>query len=63
MDINAANIGKRVIIKFGNSKYVVNLFCQKITLSSSDFSRLNINNKLNANTSLCPYLMLFLETV
>lgn len=50
---NAANVGKRVIIKFVKRKLTESVLPKQFTLSSTNFSRLNINNKLYVNTSLC----------
>ena len=52
---NATNASKRVIVKFVNQKHLESILSKKFTLSSTDFSRLNINNKVYANPSLCPY--------
>ena len=50
---NATNAGKRVIVKFVNQKHAESILSKKIALSSTDFSRLNINNKVYVNLSLC----------
>ena len=50
---NGANVVKRIIIKFVNRKLAESILPKKFTLSSTDFSRLNINNKIYVNTSLC----------
>ena len=53
---NATNASNRVIVKFVNRKLAESILSKKFTLSSTDFSRLNINNKVNnVNPSLCPY--------
>ena len=52
---NATNASKRVIVKFVNRKHAESILTKKLTLSSTDFSRLNINNKVYVNPSLCPY--------
>ena len=52
---NATNASKRVIVKFANRKHAESIVSKKFILSSTDFSRLNINNKVYANPSLCPY--------
>ena len=53
---NATNASNRVIVKFVNRKLAESILSKKFTLSSTDFSRLNINNKVNnVNLSLCPY--------
>ena len=52
---NATNASKRVIVKFVNRKDAESIMSKKFTLSSTDFSRLNINNKVYVNPSLCPY--------
>ena len=55
---NATNASKRVIVKFVNRKHAESILSKKFTLSSMDFSWLNINNKVNnANPSLCPYYL------
>ena len=41
---NATNASKRVIVKFVNRKHAESILTKKFTLSSTDFSRLNINN-------------------
>ena len=51
---NATSAGKRVIVKFVNRKHAESILSKKFTLSSTDFSRLNINNKLYVKPSLCP---------
>ena len=38
-----------------NQKHAESILTKKFTLSSTDFSRLNINNKVYVNPSLCPY--------
>ena len=50
---NATNVSKRVIIKFVNREHAESILSKKFTLSSTDFSRLNINN--NVKPSLSPY--------
>ena len=52
---NAANVCKRVIVKFVNRKHAKSIMSKNFTLSSTDFSRLNMNKKLYVNTSLSPY--------
>ena len=52
---NATNVSKRVIVKFVNRKHAESILSNKFTLSSTDFSRLNTNNKAYVNPSLCPY--------
>ena len=52
---NATNVSNRVIVKFVNCKHAESILSKTFTLSSTGFSRLNINNKLYVNTSLCPY--------
>ena len=52
---NATNASKRVIVKFVNRKHAESILTKKFTLSSTDFSRLNINNKVYVNPSLYPY--------
>ena len=52
---NATNLSKRVMVKFLNRKHAESILSKSFTLSSTDFSRLNINNKLYVNPSLCPY--------
>ena len=53
---NTTNASKRVIVKFVNRKHAESILSKKFTLSSMDFSRLNINNKVNnVNPPLCPY--------
>ena len=52
---NATNTSKRVIVKFVNQKHAESILTKTFTLSSTDFSRLNINNKVYVNPSLCPY--------
>ena len=52
---NATNASKRVIVKFVNRKHAESILTKKFTLSSTDFSRLNINNKVYVNPPLCPY--------
>ena len=52
---NATNVNKRVIVKFVNRKHAESILSKKFTLSSTYFSRLNINNKIYVNLSLCPY--------
>ena len=46
---NATNASKRVIVKFVNRKHAESILTKKFTLSSTDFSRLNINNKVYVN--------------
>ena len=52
---NATNASKRVIVKFVSRKHAESILSKNFTLSSTDFSRLNINNKIYVNPSLCPY--------
>ena len=52
---NATNANKRVIVKFVNWKHAESIMSKTFTLSSTDFSRLNVNNKVYVNPSLCPY--------
>ena len=52
---NATNVSKRVIVKFVNQKHAGSILSKKFTLSSTDFSRFNINNEVYVNLSLCPY--------
>ena len=52
---NATNVNKRVIVKFVNRKHAKSILSKNFTLSSTYFSRLNINNKIYVNLSLCPY--------
>ena len=52
---NATNVSKRVIVKFVNQKHTESILSKKFTLSSTDFSELNINNKLYVNLTLSPY--------
>ena len=52
---NATNASKRVIVKFVNRKHSESFLSKTFTLSSTDFFRLNINNKVYVNPCLCPY--------
>ena len=52
--LNATNVSKKVVVKFVNRKHTESILSNKFTLSSTDFSRLNINNKVYVNPSLCP---------
>ena len=52
---NATNASKRVIVKFVNRKHSESFLSKTFTLSSTDFFRLNINNKVYVNPYLCPY--------
>ena len=52
---NTTTVNKRVIVKFVNQKHAESILSKKFTLSSTDFSRLNINNKIYVNLSLFPY--------
>ena len=52
---NATNVSKSVIVKFVNRKHAESILPKKFTLSPTDFSRLNINNKVYVNPSLCLY--------
>ena len=52
---NATNVSKRVIVKFVDRKHAEPILSKKFTLSSTDCSRLNINNKVYVNPPLCPY--------
>ena len=47
---NAANVGKRVIVKFVNLTHAESILSKQFTRSSRDFSRFNMNN-LYVNTS------------
>ena len=55
---NATNASKRVIVKFVNRKHAESVISKKFILSSTDFSRLNVNNKV-----LTSVLSLFMGTV
>ena len=46
---------KRVIIKFVNRKHPEALLRNKKTISSKDFSHLNVHGKVFVSVSLCPY--------
>ena len=46
---------KRVIIKFVNRKHPEVLLRNKKTISSKDFSHLNVHGKVFVSVSLCPY--------
>ena len=46
---------KRVIIKFVNRKHPETLLRNKKTISSKDFSHLNVHGKVFVSVSLCPY--------
>ena len=52
---NAANVSKWVIVKFVNREHAKSILSKKFPLSSTNFSRLNINDKLYFNLSLCQY--------
>ena len=52
---NATNASKRVTVKFVNRKYAESFLSKTFTLSSTDFFRLDINNKVYVNPCLCPY--------
>ena len=52
---NATNASKRVIVKFVKWKHAESFLSKTFTLSSTDFFRLNINNKVYVNPCLCPY--------
>ena len=52
---NATNASKRVIVKFVKRKHAESFLSKTFTLSSTDFFRLNINNKVYVNPCLCPY--------
>ena len=52
---NATNVNKRVIVNFLNRNHVESILSIKFTLSFPKFLRLNINNKLCVNLSLCSY--------
>ena len=52
---SATNASKKVIVTFVNQKHAESILSKMFTLSSTDFSRLNINNKLYVNQSLCSY--------
>ena len=43
---NAANVSKWVIVNFVNRKHAKSILSKKFPLSSTNFSRLNINDKL-----------------
>ena len=49
---NATNTSKRVIVKFVNWKHTESILPKTFTLSFTDFSRLNINNKVYVSPSL-----------
>ena len=49
---NATITSKRVIVKFANWKHAESILSKTFTLSFTDFSRLNINNKVYVNPSL-----------
>ena len=51
---NVTNV-KRAIVKFVSRKHGESILSKKFTLSSTDFPRLNINNKLYVNPCPCPY--------
>ena len=55
---NPTNASKRVIVKFVNQKHAESIMSKKFTLSSMDFYRLNINNKVYVNPSLYPILII-----
>ena len=46
---------KRVIIRFVNRKHPEALLQNKKTISSKDFSHLNVHGKVFVSVSLCPY--------
>ena len=48
-------INKRVIVKFVNQKYSKGLLYKKKSMSSRDFSNVNISSKILVSVSLCPY--------
>ena len=50
--LNAAKVAKVVIVKFVNDKHAESIPSKKVYLSFSIFSRLNVINKFDANTSL-----------
>ena len=55
---NPTNASKRVTVKFVNQKHAESIMSKKFTLSSMDFYRLNINNKVYVNPSLYPILII-----
>ena len=55
---NPTNASKRVIVKFVNQKHAESIMSKKFTLSSMDFYRLNVNNKVYVNPSLYPILII-----
>ena len=46
---------KRVIVKFLNRKHSESLLFKKKSISSRDFSNINISSKIFVSVSLCPY--------
>ena len=46
---------KRVIVKFVNRKHSESLLYKKKSISSRDFSNINIPSKIFVSVSLCPY--------
>ena len=52
---NATNISKGFIDKFVNRKHAEFILSKKFILSSTDFSRLNINNEVSVSPPLCSY--------
>ena len=46
---------KRVIIKFINRKHSESLLYKKKSISSTNFSNINISSKIFVSVSLCPY--------
>ena len=49
---------KRVIVKFVNRKHSESLLFKKKSISSRDFSNINISSKIFVSVSLCPYYRL-----
>ena len=52
---SVTNVSKRFTVKFVNREHAESILSNKLTLRFTDFSRLNINNKIYVNPSLCPY--------
>ena len=46
---------KRVIVKFVNRKHSKSLLYKRKSISSRDFSNINISSKIFVSVSLCPY--------
>ena len=57
---NPTNARNKVIVKFVNQKHAESIMSKKFTLSSMDFYRLNINNKVYVNPSLHPILIIII---